>query len=91
MAAMITGAMRELVIGDPADPRTDVGPVIDASQLELLRKHREWLRVHGRRLFECELPAGLNGHYFAPIAYEIGSIGDLDGRKLRADSARGPL
>jgi RHH-type proline utilization regulon transcriptional repressor/proline dehydrogenase/delta 1-pyrroline-5-carboxylate dehydrogenase len=77
ITAMITGAMRELVIGDPADPRTDVGPVIDANQLALLHEHRDWLRVHGRRLFECELPAGLNGHYFAPIAYEIGSIGDL--------------
>ncbi len=77
ISAMIAGAMRELVIGDPADPRTDVGPVIDVNQLELLREHREWLRAHGRRLFECELPAGLNGHYFAPIAYEIGSIGDL--------------
>ncbi len=77
ITAMITGAMRELVIGDPADPRTDVGPVIDANQLALLHEHRDWLRARGRRLFECELPAGLNGHYFAPIAYEIGSISDL--------------
>ena len=27
MTAMIAGAMRELIVGDPADPRTDVGPV----------------------------------------------------------------
>src|SRR5512137_961573 len=72
MTAMIAGAMRELVIGDPADPRTDVGPVIDAAQLALLQRHREWLRTHGRRIYECEVPPGLNGHYFAPIAYEIG-------------------
>jgi len=75
--AMLAGAMRELVIGDPADPRTDVGPVIDAAQLALLEQHRDWLRTHGRRIHECELPAGLDGHYFAPIAYEIGSIGEL--------------
>jgi RHH-type proline utilization regulon transcriptional repressor/proline dehydrogenase/delta 1-pyrroline-5-carboxylate dehydrogenase len=77
MLEMIAGAMRELVIGDPADPRTDVGPVIDAAQLALLEQHREWLRTHGRRIHECALPPGLDGHYFAPIAYEIGSLGEL--------------
>ncbi len=78
MTTMIAGAMRELVVGSPADPRTDVGPVIDAEQLALLQRHRDWLRVHGRRIYECELPSGLNGHYFAPVAYEIDAIGDLE-------------
>ncbi len=78
MTAMIAGAMRELIVGDPADPRTDVGPVIDAEQLALLQRHRDWLRVHGRRIYECELRSGLNGHYFAPVAYEIDAIGDLE-------------
>ena len=77
MIEMITGAMRELVIGDPADPRTDVGPVIDAEQLALLMRHASWLRAHGRVLYECALPAGLDGHYFAPLAAEINAIGDL--------------
>ena len=78
MTAMIAGAMRELIVGDPSDPRTDVGPVIDAEQLKLLEQHREWLRAHGKCLHECELPIGLHGHYFAPVAYEIGAIGDLE-------------
>jgi RHH-type proline utilization regulon transcriptional repressor/proline dehydrogenase/delta 1-pyrroline-5-carboxylate dehydrogenase len=77
MLEMIAGAMRELVIGDPADPRTDVGPVIDSAQLALLEQHRDWLRTRGRRIHECELPSGLDGHFFAPIAYEIGAIGEL--------------
>ena len=77
MTTMIAGAMRELIVGDPADPRTDVGPVIDAEQLALLQQHRDWLRVHGRRIYECELRSGLNGYYFAPVAYEIDAIGDL--------------
>ena len=78
MTTMIAGAMRELIVGDPADPRTDIGPVIDAEQLALLQQHRDWLRSHGKRLYECELPSGLNGHYFAPVAYEIDAIGDLE-------------
>jgi RHH-type proline utilization regulon transcriptional repressor/proline dehydrogenase/delta 1-pyrroline-5-carboxylate dehydrogenase len=77
MIEMIRGAMRELVIGNPADPRTDIGPVIDAEQLALLVRHRAWLRTHGRIIHESEVPAALDGHYFGPVAAEIGAIGDL--------------
>src|SRR5690606_14476725 len=30
LIAMLAGAMETLILGDPADPATDVGPVIDA-------------------------------------------------------------
>jgi RHH-type proline utilization regulon transcriptional repressor/proline dehydrogenase/delta 1-pyrroline-5-carboxylate dehydrogenase len=75
--AMIAGAMRELKVGDPRDPAVDVGPVIDRDALEQLERHRDWLRANARRICETELPAGLDGHYFAPVAYEIGSMRDL--------------
>jgi RHH-type proline utilization regulon transcriptional repressor/proline dehydrogenase/delta 1-pyrroline-5-carboxylate dehydrogenase len=77
LTAMIAGAMRELRIGDPADPRIDVGPVIDAEQLAQLVRHRDWLRANATRIFEGEAPAGLNGHFFAPVAYEIDAIAQL--------------
>jgi RHH-type proline utilization regulon transcriptional repressor/proline dehydrogenase/delta 1-pyrroline-5-carboxylate dehydrogenase len=77
MIEMIAGAMRELVIGNPADPRTDIGPVIDTEQLALLVRHRAWLQRHGRVIHECEVPTALDGHYFGPVAAEIGAIGDL--------------
>jgi RHH-type proline utilization regulon transcriptional repressor/proline dehydrogenase/delta 1-pyrroline-5-carboxylate dehydrogenase len=79
MLAMIAGAMHELRIGDPADIRTDVGPLIDAAQLAALTAHRDWLRVNARRIHECTLPPGLAelGHFFAPIAYEIERLDQL--------------
>jgi RHH-type proline utilization regulon transcriptional repressor/proline dehydrogenase/delta 1-pyrroline-5-carboxylate dehydrogenase len=77
MIEMIAGAMRELVLGDPADPRTDIGPVIDAEQLALLVRHHAWLQRHGRIVHECEVPSALDGHFFGPLMAEIGAIGDL--------------
>ncbi|MGV8938949.1 MAG: bifunctional proline dehydrogenase/L-glutamate gamma-semialdehyde dehydrogenase PutA [Allorhizobium sp.] len=39
MLAMIEGAARELVVGNPADITTDVGPVIDDRQKAMLDEH----------------------------------------------------
>ena len=38
---MLAGAMDTLIVGDPADPRTDVGPVIDQPSYDKLMGHRE--------------------------------------------------
>lgn len=38
---MLKGAMDALVLGDPADPATDVGPVIDAAAYDRLMDYRE--------------------------------------------------
>lgn len=46
MIAMLAGAMALLRIGDPADPATDVGPVIDASARDRLMAYREAMRPH---------------------------------------------
>jgi RHH-type proline utilization regulon transcriptional repressor/proline dehydrogenase/delta 1-pyrroline-5-carboxylate dehydrogenase len=80
MLEMIAGAMRELRIGDPADPRTDVGPVIDAEQLALLTAQRDWLRADGKRIHECELPPGLaeQGNFFK-YARPNGEFACVDG------------
>jgi len=78
--AMLAGATRELSIGDPLDPATDVGPVIDALALARLREHTNKLRAAGRLLFDAPLPAGLPaGHYLAPCAFSIASMRELPG------------
>ncbi len=51
MIAMIEGAAATLVLGDPTDPATDVGPIIDAdarARLETyIEEHRSWVRWTG--------------------------------------------
>src|SRR3981189_1099228 len=45
---LIAGALAELKVGDPAEPDTDVGPIIDAPSREALLRHVEKLRGSAR-------------------------------------------
>jgi RHH-type proline utilization regulon transcriptional repressor/proline dehydrogenase/delta 1-pyrroline-5-carboxylate dehydrogenase len=69
LVATLKGAMEALVIGDPADPATDVGPVIDAEAKAALAAHRERLSREAVILHECAAPEG--GDFFAPLMAEI--------------------
>ena len=73
---MLVGAMRALVIGDPADPATDVGPLIDADALAKLQTHVDAMRPN--LVYQCALPRNLPGPYLAPALIEIDTIADLD-------------
>jgi len=76
--AMIRGAFEALVIGDPADLATDVGPVIDDEARQSLDTHLAQMRATGRRVWQRDLPPGCaNGSFVAPAIVEIGSIADL--------------
>ena len=79
LLAMLTGAMAELAIGDPALLATDIGPVIDEPARQALEQHALRMAREGRLLYQCALPAGTeHGTFFAPRAFEIGSAGRLD-------------
>jgi RHH-type proline utilization regulon transcriptional repressor/proline dehydrogenase/delta 1-pyrroline-5-carboxylate dehydrogenase len=72
---MLRGAAEMLVIGDPLDPATDVGPVIDQEALTALT---EYARGRGPALFELPLPAGTeHGSFFAPRAFLLPSAKGL--------------
>jgi RHH-type proline utilization regulon transcriptional repressor/proline dehydrogenase/delta 1-pyrroline-5-carboxylate dehydrogenase len=78
MLAMIKGAFETLVIGDPADLATDVGPVIDADARRALDVHLAQMRGAGRTVWQHELPpACAAGTFVAPAIVEIESIADL--------------
>ena len=69
---LLAGALAELKVGDPAEPDTDIGPVIDAESHAALARHVEKLRKSARLIGEAPLAAGLReGHYIAPVAFEL--------------------
>jgi RHH-type proline utilization regulon transcriptional repressor/proline dehydrogenase/delta 1-pyrroline-5-carboxylate dehydrogenase len=71
----LAGAMDALVIGDPADPRTDIGPVIDEDARAALTAHRDRLGREAKVLRELAAPVG--GHFFGPVLAEIPSAAFL--------------
>ncbi len=75
--AMVEGAARALKVGDPRDPATQVGPVIDAEAKEKLAR---WIAdMHGDVRFRWDeaqaLPA--KGSYVAPTIVALDSAREL--------------
>ncbi|HET9389117.1 MAG TPA: bifunctional proline dehydrogenase/L-glutamate gamma-semialdehyde dehydrogenase PutA [Steroidobacteraceae bacterium] len=75
---MLVGAMKCLVIGDPANPATDVGPVISEAALNRLRAHAARMSREAHLLYTCPLETqhGL-GHFFAPHLFELRALDQL--------------
>src|SRR4029078_6395609 len=55
---MLSGAMDELVVGDPALLSTAGGPVLDEHALALLAKHAERMDKEARLIKAAKLSAG---------------------------------
>jgi RHH-type proline utilization regulon transcriptional repressor/proline dehydrogenase/delta 1-pyrroline-5-carboxylate dehydrogenase len=75
---MLSGAMDELVVGDPALLSTDVGPVIDDEALQVLQEHAARMDREATLIKAAKLSAGAaHGSFFAPRAYELKSLSQL--------------
>jgi RHH-type proline utilization regulon transcriptional repressor/proline dehydrogenase/delta 1-pyrroline-5-carboxylate dehydrogenase len=75
---MIAGAMDELVIGDPAELETDVGPVITAAAREGLDRHVERMRREARIIKACRLgESHAHGSFVAPHLIELRNAAQL--------------
>jgi RHH-type proline utilization regulon transcriptional repressor/proline dehydrogenase/delta 1-pyrroline-5-carboxylate dehydrogenase len=66
---MIAGAARELKIGDPRDPATHLGPVIDAEAKGKLEAHIARLKQEARLLYAGTTPQ--DGYFVAPHLFEL--------------------
>ncbi len=72
---MFSGAAETLVIGDPLDLETDIGPVIDEEARDHLTRYATQM---GRPLFELALPPGTeHGTFFAPRAFLLQDAASL--------------
>ncbi|MDR6534153.1 RHH-type proline utilization regulon transcriptional repressor/proline dehydrogenase/delta 1-pyrroline-5-carboxylate dehydrogenase [Caulobacter rhizosphaerae] len=65
----LKGAMDALVLGDPAQAVTDVGPVIDADAKAALDQHLVRLNREAKVLHQLTAPE--TGTFFAPVLAEI--------------------
>ena len=74
MIEMISGAARELRIGDPREFATHIGPVIDAEAKQRLEAHIARMKKEARVHFAGPAP---DGHYVAPHIFELFSADQL--------------
>jgi RHH-type proline utilization regulon transcriptional repressor/proline dehydrogenase/delta 1-pyrroline-5-carboxylate dehydrogenase len=74
MIEMIAGAARELRIGDPRDPATHVGPVIDLEAKQRLDAHIARMKNEARVHFAGTAP---DGNFVAPHIFELADADQL--------------
>ncbi|MVT68842.1 bifunctional proline dehydrogenase/L-glutamate gamma-semialdehyde dehydrogenase PutA [Bradyrhizobium pachyrhizi] len=74
MIEMIAGAARELKIGDPSEPSTHIGPVIDADAKQRLDAHIVRMKQEARVHLAGEAPSG---NFVAPHIFELSAAGQL--------------
>ncbi|MFI4954580.1 MAG: L-glutamate gamma-semialdehyde dehydrogenase [Gammaproteobacteria bacterium] len=74
---MLKGSMAELNVDDPSLLSTDIGPVIDQDALSMLQKHQAWLNAHAKLIYQIPM-RNSTGLFFAPCAYELDSIEDIN-------------
>ena len=78
MLKMLAGAMEELIVADPSQISTDVGPVIDAEALSMLQGHEKRMLSEAKLIHRAKLAPGTElGTFFAPIAFEIDAMSRL--------------
>jgi RHH-type proline utilization regulon transcriptional repressor/proline dehydrogenase/delta 1-pyrroline-5-carboxylate dehydrogenase len=71
---MLRGAMDMLNMGDPADPATDIGPVIDQAAYDSLMAYRA--SVKDRIIHEISVPK--DGLFVPPTVIQLDNIGVLN-------------
>lgn len=77
---MLTGAMKELEIGDPIEFTTDIGPVIDKKAQAELCKYIETASKKVKLLYQTPIPGHLSeGCFVSPTLLEIQSMSDVPG------------
>ena len=74
---IVAGAARELKLGDPRDPATHVGPVIDSEARDKLDRWIADMESRDAVLFRLEAGLPKDGTYVAPAIIELDSAREL--------------
>ena len=75
---LVSEAMAEMRLGQPALATTDLGPVIDAEAQTMLNTHIEKLKASKHRHVATPMPADLPAkHYVAPHLFELKDASEL--------------
>ncbi len=76
---LLIGAMHELVIGDPQQFNTDIGPVINQQAVDALNHHRQRMQEEAHILYQCKLSGDhyQYGNYFPPCLIELEQFSQL--------------
>lgn len=72
---LLIGAASLLRVGDPADPDTDIGPVIDAEAKGRIDEHVAKASADGSLLWQGKAPA--DGNYCAPAIIRVSGAADV--------------
>ena len=75
---MVTGAARELTLGDPRDPATQVGPVIEPQAKDRLERWIADMNARCALRFRWEGTMPVHGTYVAPAIIELDRAEELE-------------
>jgi RHH-type proline utilization regulon transcriptional repressor/proline dehydrogenase/delta 1-pyrroline-5-carboxylate dehydrogenase len=70
-------ALEEIQLGDPLDPRTDIGPVIDSEAHAMLVLHMDAMREVAK-VRAVRAQPGLPGPFFGPAIVELSDMDQID-------------
>lgn len=74
----LKGAMDQLVVGDPWDVQTDIGPIISVHAALEIEQYCQSAAQDGRLLHRTKTQADLGDNFVAPTLISVDGIGDLD-------------
>ncbi|MBL8579582.1 MAG: bifunctional proline dehydrogenase/L-glutamate gamma-semialdehyde dehydrogenase PutA [Mesorhizobium sp.] len=76
MLEMLKGAMEALVVGDPWEIATDVGPLIDSDAQKSIGDYCAGMEAKGRLIARLDAPSG--GRFVAPHIFRVSGIEEME-------------
>lgn len=75
LLTMLYGAMDALIVGDPLEISTDVGPIIDQESTQKIENYCQSMVDKGDLLHKIDVPS--TGNFVSPAAIEVDSIASM--------------